>query len=104
MAAELLIQDGATGSDWMDPAAIAALSVLVGKDEDEDEHEREEGDAAPRLRPLPPVVVEAGAVASVPVVVVAPRDTHGRHEIRFVITGIDSDVRKHVDSSFFGPM
>ena len=70
----------------------------------DDEHGRAHGDDdAPRLRPLPTVAVDAGAVAAVPVLVVA-REARGRHEVAFVVTSVDGSVRKRVDSSFFGPM
>jgi polyferredoxin len=49
------------------------------------------------------VEVPAGAVAAVPVTVVAPADTHGRHEVHFAIRSVDGSVRKTVESSFFGP-
>ncbi|WP_207949548.1 4Fe-4S dicluster domain-containing protein [Luteimonas aestuarii] len=46
----------------------------------------------------------AGTVASVPVVLVAPPGTSGRSDVRFRIEDSDGTTRKHVDSSFFGPL
>ncbi len=47
--------------------------------------------------------VEAGAVASVPLTVIAPAGTHGRHALAFEVRAVDGSVEKTVDSSFFGP-
>ena len=49
------------------------------------------------------VHARAGAVVSVPLVVVARDGASGRAEIRFVVEG-DGATREVVDSSFFGPM
>ena len=49
------------------------------------------------------VHARAGAVVSVPLVVVARDGASGRNEIRFVVEG-DGATREVVDSSFFGPM
>jgi len=50
------------------------------------------------------VTVAAGAVVSVPVVVVARDGASGRNDIRFVVESEDGASREVVDSSFFGPM
>ena len=47
--------------------------------------------------------VEGGAVASVPLAVVAPDGVHGRRALRFKVRAADGSVEKTVDSSFFGP-
>jgi polyferredoxin len=52
----------------------------------------------------PVVTVPAGEVASVPVIVTAPGNVHGRHEVHFEVISADGSVRKSVESSFFGPM
>jgi polyferredoxin len=46
----------------------------------------------------------AGAVASVPVVLVAPGGASGRSEVRFRVEDTDGGAHQVVDSSFFGPM
>ena len=46
----------------------------------------------------------AGAVASVPVVVVARDGASGRNDVRFIVESDDGASREVVDSSFFGPM
>jgi len=56
------------------------------------------------LSPLPPVDVAAGAVASVPLTVIAPATLHGRRDIHFVVRAVGSDTQAKVDSSFFGPL
>jgi len=56
------------------------------------------------LRPLPPVVVAAGAVAEVPITVAASKGTQGRHEVHFDVRSVDGSAHATVDSSFFGPM
>ena len=50
------------------------------------------------------VTVAAGAVVSVPVVVVARDGASGRNDIRFVVESEDGASREVVESSFFGPM
>ncbi|WP_202844826.1 4Fe-4S dicluster domain-containing protein [Luteimonas saliphila] len=50
------------------------------------------------------VRARAGAVASVPVVVVSRDGTAGRNDIRFIVEEDDGASRKVVDSSFFGPV
>ena len=46
----------------------------------------------------------AEQVLSVPVVVNAPDDVGGRHDIRFQVERVDGKSNKTVDSSFFGPV
>jgi len=50
------------------------------------------------------VHAKAGAVVSVPLVVVARDGASGRKDIRFVVESGDGAAREVVDSSFFGPM
>jgi polyferredoxin len=64
---------------------------------------REAGDGM-ALRGLPPIVVPAGEVASVPLTVAAPSGVRGRHEVRFEVRSADGSTTKSVESSFFGPM
>jgi polyferredoxin len=54
------------------------------------------------LRALPPVEVAAGAVASVPVIVDAPRAFTGRHSMRFRVRNEDGRAEATADSSVFG--
>ena len=49
------------------------------------------------------VSLDAQQVLSLPLVIAAPADVSGRHEITFVIESADGQVRQEVDSSFFGP-
>ena len=50
-----------------------------------------------------PVSAPAGEVISVPVVVVAPAGTSGRHPLTFSITSQADDHTREIESSFFGP-
>ena len=64
-------------------------------------------DAAPglELRDNDRIVhASAGAVVSVPVVVVAADGASGRSDIRFIVESEDGTSREAVDSTFFGPM
>jgi polyferredoxin len=57
-----------------------------------------------RLREASEVDVAAGAVASRPLTLVAPRGTGGRHDLRITVRTRDGATTRSVDSSFFGPM
>ena len=57
-----------------------------------------------RMREPAEVNVAAGAVASLPLTLVAPGDTTGRHDIRISVRTQDGSTTRSVDSSFFGPM
>ncbi len=74
-----------------------AQRYTIGLEQDDDDDDRLV------LRAPRSVGVAAGDVASVPVTVLAPADTHGRRKIEFVVDNIDGSVRKEVESSFFGP-
>ncbi|MEG3050164.1 MAG: 4Fe-4S dicluster domain-containing protein [Thermomonas sp.] len=50
------------------------------------------------------VDVAAGAVASLPLTLVAPAGTTGRHDVRITVRSADGVTERSVDSSFFGPM
>ena len=56
------------------------------------------------LRPIAAIVVPGGEVASVPVIVVGPKDSAGRHDVRFEIRGTDEPEPIVVESTFFGPV
>ena len=57
-----------------------------------------------QLREATEVDVAAGAVASRPLTLVAPRGTGGRHDLRITVRTRDGATTRSVDSSFFGPM
>ena len=57
-----------------------------------------------RLREAPEVDVAAGSVASLPLTLVAPAGTGGRHDVRISVRSRDGATERNVDSSFFGPM
>jgi len=57
-----------------------------------------------RLREAPEVDVAAGSVASLPLTLVAPAGTSGRHDVRIRVRTRDGITTSTVDSSFFGPM
>jgi polyferredoxin len=60
--------------------------------------------AGARLRGMSArVTAPAGDVISVPVMVVAPAGTGGRHALQFVVTADDAGRSRTADSSFFGP-
>jgi len=65
-----------------------------------------ESDAAGIALPGAPVAIQASPQEMVarPVTLVAPATVHGRHGVRFVITGADGSTREVVESTFFGPM
>jgi polyferredoxin len=61
-----------------------------------------------RIADLPArIAAPAGEVLAVPLRVVAPPGTSGRHGLRFRITALDAAAPGHkreIDSSFFGPV
>ena len=57
-----------------------------------------------RMRESADATVAAGSVASLPITLVAPAGTRGRHDLRIVVRARDDSVERGVDSSFFGPM
>ncbi|MES2859081.1 MAG: 4Fe-4S dicluster domain-containing protein [Pseudomonadota bacterium] len=57
-----------------------------------------------RLRESAYVSVDVGSVASLPLTLLAPPGTHGRHPLTLSVQTPDGATRKRVDSSFFGPM
>ena len=57
-----------------------------------------------QLRESAEVGVDAGAVASLPLTLLAPTGTRGRHALTITVQTRDGNTRKRVDSSFFGPM
>ena len=65
-----------------------------------------EYEAAGIVLPGAPVAIQASRQEMVarPVTLVAPATVHGRHGVRFVITGADGSTREVVESTFFGPM
>ncbi|TWI12484.1 4Fe-4S dicluster domain-containing protein [Aerolutibacter ruishenii] len=65
-----------------------------------------ETDTAGIALPGTPVAINAAPqeVVSRAVTLSAPANVHGRHDIRFVITGTDGSTRQVVDSTFFGPL
>ena len=57
-----------------------------------------------RLREAPEVEVAAGSVASLPLTLVAPAGTAGRHDLKITVRSQDGATARSIDSSFFGPM
>jgi len=57
-----------------------------------------------RLREAPEVEVAAGSVASLPLTLVAPAGTTGRHDLKITVRSQDGATARSIDSSFFGPM
>jgi polyferredoxin len=57
-----------------------------------------------RLREAPEVAVAAGSVASLPLTLVAPAGTAGRHDVTISVRARDGVTTRRIDSSFFGPM
>jgi len=57
-----------------------------------------------RLREAPEVDVAAGSVASLPLTLVAPAGTAGRHDVKITVRSQDGATTRSIDSSFFGPM
>ena len=57
-----------------------------------------------RMREADLATVPAGSVASLPLTLVAPAGTGGRHAVTVVVKAEDGTIERRVDSSFFGPM
>ena len=57
-----------------------------------------------RLREASEVDVAAGSVASLPLTLVAPPGTAGRHGVKITVRSQDGATTRSIDSSFFGPM
>ena len=57
-----------------------------------------------RMREADLATVPAGSVASLPLTLVAPAGTGGRHAVTVVVKTEDGTIERRVDSSFFGPM
>jgi polyferredoxin len=60
--------------------------------------------AGTRIAGLPGrIEAPPGEVLALPLVVVAPQETHGRSPLRFTVTADNDGKARDVDSSFFGP-
>ena len=57
-----------------------------------------------RLREPAEASVGAGSVASLPLTLVAPAGTAGRHDVKITVRSQDGATTRSIDSSFFGPM
>jgi polyferredoxin len=57
-----------------------------------------------RMREAPDASVAAGSVVSLPLTLVAPAGTRGRHELKIEVRSKDGSAERSVDSSFFGPV